>query len=155
MNAKTNKRTSRSRDALKVRRLRLSEIWIHNTARCLVLYLSLLGPITKTSPSISSRVLYPAVRFVLFFMYVIYNRHFLKRALFSKGLQSTAKKVLVYVLDDWGIGVWFSRRGMGLFSSLQQPNRLWGPPNPYPMGSRGSIPRSKAAGAWSWPFISI
>jgi len=28
-------------------------------------------------------------------------------------------------------------------------------PASYPMGNRGSFPRSKAAGAWSWRLISI
>jgi hypothetical protein len=29
------------------------------------------------------------------------------------------------------------------------------PPASYPMGTRGSFPRSKAVGAWSWPLTSI
>jgi hypothetical protein len=35
-------------------------------------------------------------------------------------------------------------------------SKLWGPPsflsNEYPMGTRGSFPGGKAAGAWSWPL---
>jgi hypothetical protein len=28
-------------------------------------------------------------------------------------------------------------------------------PASYPMGTRGSLPGGKAAGAWSWPLTSI
>jgi hypothetical protein len=30
-----------------------------------------------------------------------------------------------------------------------------GPTQPHPMGTRGSFPAGKAAGAWSWPLTSI
>jgi len=50
---------------------------------------------------------------------------------------------------DWmaGIGIFFSL-------SLCQ-DWLWGPPSLFSSGYRGCFPRGKAAGAWSWPFISI
>jgi len=34
-------------------------------------------------------------------------------------------------------------------------NRSGTHPASYPMGTRGSFPVSKAAGAWSWPLTSI
>jgi hypothetical protein len=45
--------------------------------------------------------------------------------------------------------------GARFFSSSQRPDRLWGPSASYPMGTGGSFPADKAAGAWSWPLISI
>jgi hypothetical protein len=84
MSFKTNKGTSRSRDPLKVRRLpsfRNLDTQYRKIARSAV---SLLGPITKTSPSVSGAVSYPALRFVLFFMYVIYNCHFKSVRYFRK-----------------------------------------------------------------------
>jgi hypothetical protein len=32
-------------------------------------------------------------------------------------------------------------KGKRVFSSAQLPYRLWGPPNSYPMGLKGSFPR--------------
>jgi hypothetical protein len=57
-----------------------------------------------------------------------------------------------YGLDDWGVGVRVPD-GSRIFSSLNRPQRLWGPPNLL-MGTGGSFPRGKAAGAWSWPLTS-
>jgi hypothetical protein len=42
------------------------------------------------------------------------------------------------------------------FSSIpHHPEWLWGPPSLVPNGYWGSFPRDKAAGAWSWPHMSI
>jgi hypothetical protein len=38
-----------------------------------------------------------------------------------------------------------------IFSSSSRPDRFWAHPASYPMGTGGSFPWSKAAGAWSWP----
>jgi len=40
------------------------------------------------------------------------------------------------------------------FSSPPRPDRLWGPPSLISMGTRGSFPGSKAAGAWSYTSTS-
>jgi hypothetical protein len=37
------------------------------------------------------------------------------------------------------------------FSSPPRPDRLWGLPASYSVGTGDSFPRGKAAGAWSWP----
>jgi hypothetical protein len=55
--------------------------------------------------------------------------------------------------DGQGIGVRVPV-GTRFFSSPRRPNRLWGPPTSYPMGTGGSFPWGKAAGAWSWPLTS-
>jgi len=44
--------------------------------------------------------------------------------------------------------------GAGSFSP-PRPERLWGPPSLLQVGTRGSFPGGKAAGAWSWPLTSI
>jgi hypothetical protein len=59
-----------------------------------------------------------------------------------------------YGLDDRGVGVRVPV-GSWTFSSPHHPDWLWGPPTSYPMGTRGFLPGGKAAGAWSWPLISI
>jgi hypothetical protein len=58
-------------------------------------------------------------------------------------------------LDDQGSGVRFPA-GAGNFSfhhSVQ--NGSGAHPASCPMGTRGSFPGGKAAGAWSWPLTSI
>jgi hypothetical protein len=46
--------------------------------------------------------------------------------------------------------------GAGNFSLLHRvQNGSWAHPASYPMGTGGSFPGSKAAGAWSWPLTSI
>jgi hypothetical protein len=37
--------------------------------------------------------------------------------------------------------------GSRIFSSLRRPDRLWGPPTSYPMGTGDSFPWDKATGA--------
>jgi hypothetical protein len=44
----------------------------------------------------------------------------------------------------------YSRQGRDFLSSPPPPDRLWGPPASYPMGTGG-----KATRAWSWPPTSI
>jgi hypothetical protein len=51
-----------------------------------------------------------------------------------------------YGLDERGVGVGVPV-GSRIFSSPCRPDRLWGPPNPYSMGTGGSLPAGKAAGA--------
>jgi hypothetical protein len=52
-----------------------------------------------------------------------------------------------YWLDDRGIGVRVPV-GLKIFTSSCRPNRLWSPPKTsYPMGTGGSFPGRKAAGA--------
>jgi len=45
-------------------------------------------------------------------------------------------------------------RGQEFFSS-PRPDRLWGPPTSYTMGTRDSFPVGKSAVTWSWPLTSI
>jgi len=40
-----------------------------------------------------------------------------------------------------------SRRGLGIFLSLPHPERLWAHPASFPMGTRGSFPGDRVAGA--------
>jgi hypothetical protein len=52
----------------------------------------------------------------------------------------------------------FDSRGLGgweFFSSPQCPERLYAHSASYPMGTRGSFPGGKAAGAWRSPHTSI
>jgi hypothetical protein len=61
---------------------------------------------------------------------------------------------LVSIVTSMG---WTSRfrfpAGAGSFlSSHPRPNRLWGPHSILTNRHRGSFPRGKAAGAWSWPY---
>jgi hypothetical protein len=64
---------------------------------------------------------------------------------------------LGYRLDDRGSK--FDSRGgggVGNFSLHHRvPNGSGTHPVSYPMGTRGSYPGGKAAGAWSWPLTSI
>jgi hypothetical protein len=57
--------------------------------------------------------------------------------------------VLDYGLDDWGSRVWFlvGTRTFSLHHCVQ--NGSGAHPASYPMGTKGSFPGSKAAGAWS------
>jgi hypothetical protein len=62
---------------------------------------------------------------------------------------------LGYGLDDRGSRVRFPA-GVGNFSLHHRVHNVSGVhPASYPMGTRGSFPGGKAAGAWSWPLTSI
>jgi hypothetical protein len=50
-----------------------------------------------------------------------------------------------YVLDHRGAGVRFPV-GSRIATSPYRPNRLWDPPDPYPMGTGDSFPETKKAG---------
>jgi hypothetical protein len=59
---------------------------------------------------------------------------------------------LGYGLDDLGFE---TRQRLGIFCWPSRPDRLWGPPNVLPLGTRVFFPGCKTAGAWSWPLTSI
>jgi hypothetical protein len=62
---------------------------------------------------------------------------------------------LGYGLDDWGSRVRFPA-GAGNFSLHHRvQNGSGAHPASYSVGTMGSFPGSKAAGAWSWPVTSI
>jgi hypothetical protein len=62
---------------------------------------------------------------------------------------------LGYGWDDQGSRVWFLA-GAGNFSLHYHVwNGFGAHPASYPMGTRGSFPGGKTAGAWSWPLTSI
>jgi len=65
------------------------------------------------------------------------------------------KKDSIIWATGWMIGGSSAGRGWEFFSSLPHPDRLWYHPDSYPMGTRGSFPGSKAAGARNWPLTSI
>jgi hypothetical protein len=64
----------------------------------------------------------------------------------SKSRDSSVGIATGYGLGDreFGVGVPVGSR---MFSSPRFPDRLWGPPASYPMGTGGSFPGSKAAEA--------
>jgi hypothetical protein len=55
----------------------------------------------------------------------------------------------------WTAAVWFPTRArdITLLHGVQTGSRVH--PTSYPMGTWGSFPREKAAGAWSWPLTFI
>jgi hypothetical protein len=55
-----------------------------------------------------------------------------------------------YGLDDLGVGVRVLV-GSRIFSSPRRPDRLRAHSASYSIGTGGSFPKGKAAGAWSWP----
>jgi hypothetical protein len=70
-------------------------------------------------------------------------------------LQFSVCIALGYGLDDQGSRVRFSA-GAENFSLHHRVQNVSGAhPASYPMGTRGSFPGGKAAGAWSWPLTSI
>jgi hypothetical protein len=72
-----------------------------------------------------------------------------------KLLDSSVGIALGYGLDDRGSGVRFPA-GAGNFSLHHRvQNGSGAHPASYPMGTRGSFPGNKEAGAWSWPLTSI
>jgi hypothetical protein len=66
-----------------------------------------------------------------------------------ESLDSSVGIALGYGLDDRGSRVRFPA-GAGNFSLHHRAH-----PASYPMGTRGSFPGGKAAGAWSWPLTCI
>jgi len=54
-------------------------------------------------------------------------------------------------LDDRGFE--FRWGNFSLHQSVQTGSGIH--PVSYPRGTRGSLPRSKAAGAWNWPLTSV
>jgi hypothetical protein len=84
-----------------------------------------------------------------------YSLHFLWYCYSSMSWDSSVGIAPGYGVDDRMIGVLFPA-GAGNFSLLHCVQS--GPaahPVSYPMGTRGSFPGGKAAGAWSWPHTSI
>jgi hypothetical protein len=72
-----------------------------------------------------------------------------------KSRDSSVGIALGYGLDDRGSMVWFPT-GAGNFSLHHRVQNGSGAHQAsYPMGTGGSFPGSKAAGAWSWPLPSI
>jgi hypothetical protein len=71
-----------------------------------------------------------------------------------KSRNSSVGKALGYGLDDRGCRVRFPA-GAGNFSLRRVQNGSGAHPVSYPMGTRGSFPGGKAAGAWSSPLTSI
>jgi hypothetical protein len=68
---------------------------------------------------------------------------------------SSVRIALGYRLADRGFRVRFPA-GAGNFSLHHRvQNGSGAHPDSYPMGTRGSFPGGKAAGAWSWPLNSI
>jgi hypothetical protein len=73
----------------------------------------------------------------------------------KKSQDSSVGIALGYGLDDRGSRVRFLA-GAGNFSLHHRvQNGSGAHPASYPMGTRGSFPGDKAAGAWSWPLTSI
>jgi hypothetical protein len=69
-----------------------------------------------------------------------------------KSRDSSVGMALGYGVDDRGSRVRFPA-GSGNFSLLHRvQNGSGAHPTSYPMGTRGSFPGGKAAGAWSWPL---
>jgi len=81
--------------------------------------------------------------------------HLSIKASFSILLTNFDYKRLVYGLDDWDFMVRFSA-GAGNYSLHHRiQNGSGSHLASYPMGTRGSFPGGKAAGAWSWSLTSI
>jgi hypothetical protein len=73
----------------------------------------------------------------------------------TKSRDSSVGIALRYGLHDRGFRVWFLV-GAGNFSLHHHvQNGSGAHPASYRMGTRGSFPGVKAAGAWSWPLTSI
>jgi hypothetical protein len=91
---------------------------------------------------------------VTLFQFGIYLKRFCK-FLFTESRDSSVGIAMGYGLDDRGSRVRFPA-GAGNFSLHHRVQNGSGVhPAPYPMGTRGSFPGSKAAGSWSWPLTSI
>jgi hypothetical protein len=72
-----------------------------------------------------------------------------------KSRDSSVGIVTGYGLDDQMIGIRFPARA-GSFSLRHRIQTGSGAhPASYPVGTGGSFPGDKAAGAWSWPLTSI
>jgi hypothetical protein len=72
-----------------------------------------------------------------------------------KSRDSSVGITLGYGLDDWCYRVRFSV-GAGNVSLHQRLQNVFGAHQAsYPLGTRGSFLRSKAAGAWIWPLTSV
>jgi hypothetical protein len=62
---------------------------------------------------------------------------------------------LGYGLDEWGSRARFPAGAGNYFLRHRVQNGSGAHPASYPMGTRGSFPGGKAAGALSWPLTSI
>jgi hypothetical protein len=81
-------------------------------------------------------------------------RHWLQINIIIRSRYSSLAMALGYELDDRGSRVRFPE-GAGNFSLHRRvQNGSGAHPASYPMGSRGSFPGGKAAGAQSWPLTS-
>jgi hypothetical protein len=82
-------------------------------------------------------------------MIIIRHYHIL-----DKSSDSSVRIALEYGLDDRGSRFRFPAGTGNFFLHHRVPNGSGAHPASYPMGTRGSFPRGKAAGAWSWPLPS-
>jgi hypothetical protein len=74
---------------------------------------------------------------------------------YIKSRDSSVGIALDYGLDDRGPTVRFPAGTRNFSLNHRVKNGSGAHPASYPMGTRGSYPGSKAAGAWSWPLTSI
>jgi hypothetical protein len=72
-----------------------------------------------------------------------------------KSRDSSVGIALGYRLDDRGSRVRFPAEAGNFSLCHRVQNGSGAHPASYPMGTRGSSPGGKAAGAWSWPLTSI
>jgi hypothetical protein len=75
-----------------------------------------------------------------------------------KSLDGSVSIATDYGLDDQMMGVRIPGGGggkAGNFSRHRVQTGSGAHPASYPMGTAGSFPAGKAAGAWSWPLTSI
>jgi hypothetical protein len=104
-------------------------------------HLSFLDTVSRTEPQWSKFVRLLFIKFATFLCYFFS----VSRAVIALG----------YELDDWGSRVRFSTRAGNFSLHHRVQNGSGAHPASYPIGSRGSFPGGKAAGAWSWPLASI
>jgi hypothetical protein len=73
----------------------------------------------------------------------------------NKSRDSSVGIALGYGLDDRGSTVRFPAEAENFSLHHRVQNGSGAHPASYPMGTGGSLPGGKAAGAWSWPLTSI
>jgi hypothetical protein len=140
-------RTGRLEQELQMAQLSVTSCW------CIaILWVSLVRFVAITLCVASQRVFIVVVYFVIYSIRKLFDTQSHST---DQSRDSSVGIAMGYGLDDRGSRVRFPMEAGNFSLHHRVHNDSGAHPASYPRATRGSVPRSEAAGAWSWPLTSI